>query len=823
VHITELHNRLLDRKNPAELLSVLAFDDATGLYFHADGCLGYMILGDPLTGVDDRVVQQLQPLLGQNFPPNSVLQVTLWSSPDVEDQLLRMREIRVPTGKGPVSAGRRLATALVEGRAQYLREHTFTPISALLPVRVRNIQAVVSVKVPCGAGAPNEGDIEKVGRLRQTTEQILRTLGMAPMVLDPERYLRIVGSIVNSAPNASWRRHAALYDSSRLIREQVFDLETTLRTDSRGLRLGDRRVRTLCAKRRPEYVHLMQAAQFLGDLRTGSRGVRENVLITLNVLFPEAEQARAAMTAKKNATTWQSTGGFARYLPRLARQKEDFDALFAALEDGDRVVRAYPSFCLFADSEEEAIAATSNMLTYYRELGYTLQEDRFVALPIFLNALPGNAETDPAVVKNLQRYRTMAGRHAAHMLPIIADWKGTGTPLMTLLSRNGQLMSVDLFDSQTNYSGLVAAESGSGKSFFVNFLVTSYLSVGADVFLIEVGRSFANLCQVLGGEHLEFSADSDLSLNPFSVIESYEEQSDFLLAVLVAMVSPKGAITEYQESTLRRVVRELWDLHGKELSVDLLAATLIAYRDASGNPDARVSDLGVQLYPFTTKGEYGRWFSRASTVQFNNSFVVLELEELKARRHLMGVVLVQLMAVIQQAMFLRRDGRPKLLIIDEGYDVICQGAEGKFVERGFRQLRKARGGVVLILQGVNDLYKSEVGEAIWENTGTKFLLSQTPEAIEGLIQSKRLALSEGAAEVLKTVRTERGVYSEIFIYRGTSGGIARFMVDRRTELLYSTDPTDKAAIAARIQAGMTLEEAIEDIVGADRRPRALAS
>ena len=823
MHITDIHNRLLERKAPAELLSAIAYDPEGGLYFHADGCLGYVLLCDPLTGVDERIVQQLQPLLGQNFPANTVLQATLWCSPDIEAQLLRMREIRVPQARELVTPGRKLAMALVEGRAEYLRRHTQQPISDLLPVRVRNVQSLFSVKVPIRGAMPTDEETEKVGRLRQTTEQILRTLGMGPMVLDPERYLRVLGAILNSSPNAAWRSQAPIYDETRLIRDQVFDLETPLRTDSRGLWIGSRRVKTLSVKRRPEFIHLVQAAQFLGDLRSGSRGVRENLLVTLNVLFPDAEQARTSMSAKKTATTWQSMGALARYLPRLARQKQDFDALFEAVDDGDRIVKAYPSFVIFADSEEDSVSATSNMLTYYRELGYALQEDRFIALPIFLNALPGNADTDPVVVKNLNRYRTMAGRHASHMLPVVGDWKGTGTPVITLLSRNGQLMGIDLFDSATNYSALVAAESGSGKSFFTNFLVTNYLSLGADIYLIEVGRSFANLCEVLGGEHIEFSTQSDLSLNPFSSIEHYEEQSDFLMAVLLAMASPKGAISEYQESTLRRIVRELWDEHGKAVTIDQLAAALMAYRDADLRLDARVNDLGVQLYAFTSRGEYGRWFSRPSTVKFKTSFTVLELEELKARRHLMKVVLVQLMSVIQQAMYLRGDNRPKLLIIDEGFDLITEGAEGYFIERGFRQLRKRRGGVVLILQSVNDLYKTTVGESIWENTGTKFLLSQTPEAIEGLIKTKRLALGEGAAEVLKTIRTERGVFSELFIYRGTSGGIARFIVDRKTELIYSTHPKDRQAISDRIKAGMSLEEAIEDIMRAEGRTVKLAS
>jgi conjugal transfer ATP-binding protein TraC len=821
MEFTERNKRLLERHGPDLLLSCMAYDPGQGLYFHADGSLGYLFLCYPLVSVDERVVQQLQPLLSQNYPPNTILQISLWTSPDIETDLRLMQMMRAPGAGETMSDGRRAATALVRGRAAFLREHTHQPIDELLPARVRDIQIIISVKVPGRGALPLEIDAERVGRLKLTTAQILRTLGMAPLAIDPERYLRILGSMVNWQEHAAWRNQALIYDKARLLRDQVFDLDTTIQVDEGGLWVGPRRARTLCVKRYPEFVHLVQAAQFLGDLKTGSRGVRENVLITLNVLFPDSEPARAAMTAKKNAATWQSMGPLARYLPRLVKQREDFETVIEALDDGDRIVRAYLSFVLFADDEDAATSATSNLLTYYRELSYRLHEDRFLSLPIFLNALPGNA--DASAAERLCRYRSMPGRHAVQLMPAIGDWKGTGTPVMTLLSRNGQLMNIDLFDSPTNFSALVAAESGSGKSFFVNFLTTSYLSLGAEIYLIEVGRSFKNLCQILGGEHLEFTADSDLSLNPFSIIENYDEQADFLMAVLMGMASARGAITEYQESSLRQITRQLWDVHGKSLIIDQLAQRLLDHRDADAELDVRVNDLGVQLYPFTTRGEYGRWFNRPATVNFRSSFTVCELQELKGRRHLMKVVLVQTMAIVQRAMYLGNPGRRKLLIVDEGWDLITEGAEGHAIERGCRELRKHYGSAVLILQGVNDLYRTEVGAAIWENTANKFLLGQTPEAIDRLLKESRLAFGQGAAEMLKSVRTEPGVFSEIFVYTRAGAGIARFVVDRRTALLYSTDPRDKQALATRIQAGMRLEDAIEDVVQTEQRSMRQAS
>ena len=125
---------------------------------------------------------------------------------------------------------------------------------------------------------------------------------------------------------------------------------------------------------------------------------------------------------------------------------------------------------------------------------------------------------------------------------------------------------------------------------------------------------------------MEFTPDSTLSLNPFSIIVDYKEQADLLIAVLIAMISPKGEVNEYQVAQLRKAVNALWheavaehgEAAGARLNVDRLARTLREYRDDDGQLDRRVNDMGVQLFPFTSEGEYGKWFNRPATVSFTN-------------------------------------------------------------------------------------------------------------------------------------------------------------------------------------------------------------
>ena len=818
MRFTQMHNRLVERVTPAALLGVIAYDEDEEFFYCEDGTLGVVFECHPLVGANETRAAQFQVLFQQNMPANTMMQVAMWTSPDIGRQVYIMETMRDIKPGGVASAAQERAASIVRRRGAYLKKHTEEQISERNPIRVRDVRVYVSVLFPCRTLTPSDKERDWFARIRRTTASTLETIGMAPKALDPEGYIRALSSILNWSPNASWRTPVAIYDPKYPVRDQVFDAETGVVVNERGLQLGNKRARCLSVKRLPEHVHPGQPAQFLSDARTGTRGVRHPILITTNMVFPPAEEERSKAEQKHAWATRVATGQLARFVARLRKEKESWDAMGSALDDGDRIIKAYTSFIVFGDDDDDVTAAAAGVSTYYQEFGYRLQEDVFICLPILLNALPLGGEV--AAVKNLNRYKTMATRHVTQMLPIIGDWKGTGTPVLTLLSRNGQLTSVDLFDSDTNYSALVAAESGSGKSFFVNFLVSNYASLGADIYLIEVGRSFQNLCHVLGGEHMEFREDSDISLNPFSTVVDYNDQADLLMAVLVSMISSRGNITELQEAHLRSITRELWDDRGNKATIDDLARALRGYRGEDGTIDQRVHDMGVQMTPFTSTGEYGKWFTGASTVHFDKSFAVLELEELRERGPLMKVVLAQLIAIIQRAMYLGDPGRMKLLVVDEGWELITSGPEGAFVERGVRQLRKYRGGVVLILQSVSDLYKTTVGEAIAENTANKFLLGQTPEAVDQLISKGRLALTEGAGTLIKSMHTVKREYSEMFVYTRGGGGIAKLVVDRPAQLLYSTDPAEKVALKQRVDRGMSVDEAIMDIVMGEQRAQA---
>jgi len=278
-------------------------------------------------------------------------------------------------------------------------------------------------------------------------------------------------------------------------------------------------------------------------------------------------------------------------------------------------------------------------------------------------------------------------------------------------------------------------------------------------------------------------------------------------ALVTAMAAPTQPLLDIQSAGLKRVLKAVWDRTGPAMDIDAIAEALAA------TDDPRLRDVGQQLYPFTSQGEYGRFFSGANSIQFASNLVVLELEELKGRKHLQQVILLILIYQIQQVMYLGDRGQPKLVFIDEAWDLLTHGDVAKFIEAGYRRFRKYNGAAITVTQSLNDLYNNPTGRAIADNSAHTLLLAQPAQAIDQLHAENRLPLSAGGVELLKSVHTVPGAYSEIMTLTDRGAGIGRLVVDPFRRLLYSTRPQDVAAIRALRQDGYSVRDAINRLLG----------
>jgi conjugal transfer ATP-binding protein TraC len=346
----------------------------------------------------------------------------------------------------------------------------------------------------------------------------------------------------------------------------------------------------------------------------------------------------------------------------------------------------------------------------------------------------------------------------------------------------------------------------------------SYRAINAKVWMLDLGRSFEKLCRKAKGTYIEFKPDVDICLNPFSNIVDINEDIDMLVPAISKMCSMQRALDEVQYKAISAMVLKLFRQHGNDL-------TITGLRDAfKGGTieelgvlnDQRIKDLAIMLNPYAKGGQYERFFDGRSNVDFSNDFIVIENEELKRRPDLHAVVNILLLHQITGEMYLTRNRR-KVLFIDElkqqlgdiGADDPVKAA---VVEEAARRARKYGGSLGTATQSADDYYGSAQMEAAFNCSDWVFLLRQKPESIEMLDRKGRLTMDEPKKRLLNSLRTEPGVFSEIYISSPVGEGVARNILDPATHLLFSNKMEDNAPIDELRAQGLSIDEAITELL-----------
>jgi conjugal transfer ATP-binding protein TraC len=806
-----LTNRLLQRYPLSEHLPYRAYESETGLYLMEDGRCGTVFACNPLLGLGEQSLAKLANLFEMDLPIGTTVQVAMHASPLIEPQIQQYANLR----KTAAPALERLATRT----ANFYRANRRCLIpSSGLPAR--DLTVYVSITMPLAGqhirGISKEYITEKLAGI----EQLLTSCGLAPQPLKPAALLELLHLLLN--PSHPPEQTHMTYDPYRFLSDQAIRYDTVTRLTPRYIELDGMYVKSLSVQQYPDQWHGSRNRDFIGSLHRSMDQITTPFWMTLNTLRIDPDSTVSTIRKKHLLITNQSMGGLLNVVPQLKRKKENFDAMVGAMADGRQPIGLYWHVLLYCESQEKAERQSQAVQALYRSLDWLLQEDQYIGLPMFCFSMPMALPNDTQLLRDkLRRMKTMHTGIAPHLCPVVGDWKGLGDPVLLLTGRSGQLINMDFFANPSgNYNICVAAKSGSGKSFFANELIRSYLGIGGRVWMIDAGRSYVKLCEQVGGEYIEFGKrHHEYCLNPIaSVVERDTDEMAMLKAIFAQMASPSRCLTDLEMSWIEQALNRVLNEQGCEGTPTDVARILL---DAG---DERQRDLGQMLYPYTAKGNYGRLFNRAAltpeqdrdiNLSFANPFVVLELDGLETMPEVRSVILLQLLFTIQGAMYEGARAQPKICAMDEAWDLLSQGGNtAAFFEKSVRRVRKYGGAILTITQGINDYYDKMalVGQALLENSDFIVLLQQKPESVESIKERRRLVFSEYEFSLLNSLHKIDKQYSELYLYTPVGRTVARLVTDRYTQLYYSTTATELAAISAWQAKGLSVEEAIQRIL-----------
>ena len=785
------------RDSLSPYLPYVAWED--GMYVLADSSCGFIWEINPLLFAGEDARRILGGMLGDRvLPPGTGVKFHVFAS-----------ELVSPLFPGEDTVREGICRDIASGRKSLytlgMRERVGVP--------ARDFRFLVSLRIPPPPAKKKSPEnswaehVEAARKLASNAAGVLSGAQLYPRDFPPSQLILLLREALN--PDRRWYddpyylRGDGPYDPQKEIRSQIIDRETAIEVSSGEISLGGARLRGYCPASMPEYLSLGEFHELLGDPLRGLSQVPAYFFLQAGFVIPRRKKA-SEVRAKAAVVKQQSFGLLTRFIPRLRRKAENFDFLVGALEDEGLVMG---SLCLFlkTESPEEAERVKEMVTGIWRARNFDLREEKYIVLPLLLESLPLGGEA--ALTGLLRRNSTMQSSAGASMLPVMSDWKGTGSGPLTFISRRGQVMKLDLFSSASNYNCAVFAQSGSGKSFLTSDMITGYLSEGARVFVMDIGRSYEKLCGLVGGEFVVFEEGSGISLNPFSRVTDIDEDMELLRPLFAQMASPSEPVGDLGKSLLEEGIKKAWELMGPEARVDDVVRALGEISD----PHRRAEDLAHMLYAYSSKGQYGKFFEGPSTLSFESDLSVLELEELKSKPELQTVVVLMIIWHIEREMYLGSRGRRKLAIVDEAWDLLGGGASGEFIAHGYRRARKYNGAFVSVTQSLLDFYRAgDLGESVLENSAWMFMLRQKGESVEEIKKGGKLLLGDYFGELVGTLSTRPGEFSEVFIYNGERGmGLGRLVVDPFSYWTYTTNPDDVSLLNGFISEGLSVREAIE--------------
>ena len=593
-------------------------------------------------------------------------------------------------------------THLAHERVRYLKKGLSHPLSSGSHFRVRHFRAWVSVAIPYTRSrvhfrawvsvAIPLGDktlfaaIEKAKKERDRHITLLKSQYLYSHTWNSLDLYRTVRAILNAQKSPEELKTKAKPNALDSLSHGLINADTRAVIKEDGVELSSSGkepvlLTGLSVSGYPNDYALALTSRFIGHK---AQDIPCPFLVTCAVNMPDFEKTRSKANIMAARSKQIADSELARYLPYLKKRERDYDIVTEEYAENGGLCKVTHQVLLLAPEKlaEECIEAA---VSVFKEAHLDLTRDTRMHWQSLMVSLP--MTMGPLLAKDLevaQRQSTKTITNAANFSPFLAEFQGTGprngeeslTPLLLLTGQHGQITPVDPFASSGNYNAIIVGTSGAGKSALTNDLITGNLGTGGKTYVIDVGASYKKLCQLLKGQWIEYGHDTHLVINPFELVRDIKEDMGFLLPILGEMASPNEGLSDFAQSVLQthaifclKKAREQQTVATVTDLVESLTNGLVN-PEKNSKPDRRVTDLAVQLSPFARDGAYGRHFDGRSTVNFNNDFIVLELEGLKGRKTLQSVVLLCLIFLITQDLTTGDKHTRKMVVIDEAWDLL---------------------------------------------------------------------------------------------------------------------------------------------------------
>ena len=444
----------------------------------------------------------------------------------------------------------------------------------------------------------------------------------------------------------------------------------------------------------------------------------------------------------------------------------------AALQDlgSDQIGEAYVTATVTVWDADPAIADEK-----LRLVEKVIQSRDFTAIVEGVNAIEAWLGSIPGHVYANVRQPPISTLNLAHIIPLSAVWAGPPSdehfgapPLFYAKTEGATPFRFSLHVGDVGHT-LVVGPTGAGKSVLLALMALQFRRYPDNqIFAFDFVGSIRAATLAMGGDWedlggnairhrddddpLTLLAPSDVSgestntvsLQPLAGIHHTPERA-WAADWVVDILAREGVVATPE------VKEHLWS------ALTSLASAPVEERTLTGlSVLLQSSALKQALKPYCVGGPYGRLLDAEVEHLGNASVQAFETEGLIGTGAA-SAVLAYLFHRIEQ----RMDGRPTLLIIDEGWLALDDGGFADQLREWLKTLRKKNASVVFATQSLSDIDGSRIAPAIVESCPTRLFLPNE-RAIEPQILSiyRRFGLNDRQIEIVARATPKRDYYCQ---------------------------------------------------------------
>ena len=381
---------------------------------------------------------------------------------------------------------------------------------------------------------------------------------------------------------------------------------------------------------------------------------------------------------------------------------------------------------------------------------FTVMRETINAVEAWLGSLPGH------VYANV-RQPPISTLNLAHMMPFSAVWAGPETdahfqapPLLFGRTEGSTPFRLSLHVGDVGHT-LVVGPTGAGKSVLLALMALQFRRYPrSQVFAFDFGGSIRAAALAMGGDWHDLGGSlgddvaEPVALQPLARIDDASERAWAAEWVAAILGREKVEVTPEVKDHLWSALSSLASAPPSERTLTGLSVLLQAQA------------LKRALQPYCVEGPWGRLLDAEAERIGDATVQAFETEGLIGTSAA-AAVLTYLFHRIEG----RLDGRPTLLIVDEGWLALDDPGFAAQLREWLKTLRKKNASVIFATQSLADIDGSAIAPAIIESCPTRILLANE-RALEPQIAGiyRRFGLNDRQIEILSRATPKRDYYCQ---------------------------------------------------------------